>query len=78
MSRPHGLTVRQIAVICDVDQVTVRSWIKRGHVRRDEHGRLNALEVLAYLDQRGTVGQRKAARAHGLARRADQQKRDQS
>jgi helix-turn-helix protein len=64
----QGLTVRQAAIICDVDQSTVRKWIERGHIHRDTHGRINPGELLDYLERRGTVGQRKSARVHGLRR----------
>lgn len=71
MIRPQGLTTQQAAIICDVEPSTVRTWIDRGHLHRNEHRRIDPRELLDYIDRRGTIGQRKAARIHQLRRRAD-------
>jgi hypothetical protein len=67
MSRP-GLTVPQVAMACGVDQITVRSWIRRRRVVRDCHGHITIPSLLAYLDERGDRGQRWDARLARLAR----------
>jgi len=62
----RGLTVAQVATVCGVDPVTVRSWIKRRHLTRNEYGRIDPAALVKYLDERGTRGQRRHAKIRGL------------
>lgn len=60
----RGLTVAQVARVVGVEDATVRSWLKRRHLTRNKWGRIGLVELLAYLDARGTRGQRIEARRH--------------
>lgn len=59
MRHHRGLTIRQVGMVAGVEDATVRSWIKRRHLKRNRWGRIDMAELLEYLDNRGTRGQRK-------------------
>lgn len=62
----RGLSVPQICTITGAEPGTVRSWIHRGHLSRNQWGRVEPVALAKYLVERGTVGQHKHARQHGL------------
>jgi helix-turn-helix protein len=62
----RGLTVYRAAEFCGVSEATVRSWLHRNHLKRNKWKLIDPEELLKYLDERGTVGQRRSARQHGL------------
>lgn len=64
--KARGLTVVQVCTITGASAPTVRSWIVRKHLRRNEWGRIEPEELARYLAERGTVGQHKTARRHGF------------
>lgn len=47
------LTVAQVAAICGVSPITVRSWIRRGHLTRTPRG-IDGAEVIRWSAQRST------------------------
>lgn len=50
------MTVDQIAYWFCVDTSTVRKWVQRRHVTRNQWKRIDPAQVLAYLDSRGGRG----------------------
>lgn len=62
----RGLSVPQICTITGAKPDTVRSWINRGHLERNQWGRIEPEDLARYLVERGTVGQHKTARLHGF------------
>lgn len=55
MHRATGLTVEQICRITGATPNTVRGWIHRGHLTRNEWGLVDADDVRAYLESRQTL-----------------------
>lgn len=64
------VTVRQAAMVAAVSDAAVRQWIKRKHLHRDEHGRIDLEELLGYLDNRCGRGIPKTPRHKAYVRRA--------
>lgn len=44
------LTVAEAAALAEVSQITIRVWISRGYLRRTAHGKVDAEQFLAYMD----------------------------
>jgi hypothetical protein len=42
LDRARSLTVAQVAMVCEVEQATVRCWINRGNLARNKRGRIDA------------------------------------
>ncbi len=62
----RGLTVDQVCKTTGATPDTVRSWIYRKHLVRNQWGRIAPEDLARYLTERGTVGQHRHARQHGF------------
>lgn len=51
----QGLTVDQVCRITGATPNTVRGWIHRGHIKRNEWGLLDLDDVRGYLATRGSA-----------------------
>jgi len=58
-AEPVALTTEQAAWIAGVAVATVRTWVRRGHVRRTASGLVDGESLVTYLDNRGDHGQRR-------------------
>jgi len=54
---PPALTTEQAAWIAGVAIATVRTWVRRGHVRRTPRGLVDGESLMTYLDNRDDHGQ---------------------
>jgi len=56
---PPALTTEQAAWVAGVEVATVRTWVRRGHVRRTPRGLVDGESLVTYLDNRSDHGQRR-------------------
>lgn len=67
--RATGLTVPQAAKVCGVSDGTVRQWICRGRLARNEWRLIDPAALLAFVDTWGNHDMRRTATQRGLTRR---------
>lgn len=65
MTQFHGITVRDAALMCDVAESTVRSWMHRYQLPRTGDGQIDPIALVEWWDYRRDHNQaaRRAKRA---------------
>ncbi len=68
MSPPLLLdSAEELAPWLGVSPHTIRSWARRGYIRRFPGDRYHGMDVVQYLEQRSQTNARKARRGPGVA-----------
>ena len=62
--------MQQAAMVGHVTEAAVRQWIKRKHLTRNDHGRIELEQLLDYLGKRSGRGIPKTPRQRAYERRA--------